>query len=280
MVSVEQFLVEQFKLSRPVLALVSFGDDCGILRIAAIVRDGNKADFPRYYINASDVVVSAETYSRTNFISAIKDICELPTSCGNVALPSNGRMIYCSDDILYEFLDDLNELGRSDVEKALLPLANDAIYSLERTGKFASENELYARVCLLEAAKSPANIELLLQRKLPTDEPILQSPEISRFCADIMNNAIDVVSLLSRAYEYFDANSYSICAKLLQFVAYEPKRNSSIIEYAESDVIYLTEYLTRKGILEKTTLPISIAGVSVDEIAYISGGGAYEKKSN
>jgi hypothetical protein len=272
MVHAEQFVVEQLKLSRSVTAVLSFGDDCGILRIAVIVHDGKETDFPRNYLSASDVAVAVETYSRTSFVSAVKDICDLPVACNKVALPPNGRMIYCSDDILYEFLDDLNEIGKSGAEKAFLALANDAIKCLILTEKFASENELYAHVCLLEAAKPLASIELLLQRKIPTDEPILQSSVMKQFCADIMNKTIDVASLISRAYGFLDANLDRVCGKLLRFAANEPKRISTIIEYAEYDVIYLTEYLTRKGILEKMTFPVTIASSQVEEIAYICCG--------
>jgi len=286
-----EHILESFKMDKSVLAVILFGSlaegtiwEKSDLNITVIVRD-DKASNYTYYVDTDNIVVALSVYPRTEFITAVKyiNISKIGGCGDSIPIPPGGQMLYCQDDSLVEFLEDLNTVGKADMERALLPYACDMLYYLNRAEKCirAYNDAMQARLLLLELVKPLAEMELCLNRKMPSKESLMQvamfnSTLMRRFYEYPMNNVLNteaVLSLIKEAYEYLDSHLDVICRQLLRFLSDngEPKRISTITDRFKVNVIYVTEYLSEKEIIDKVSIPISITANKqqvVQEIAY------------
>jgi predicted nucleotidyltransferase len=289
-------VLEALKKEKGVLAVLLFGSlsegvvwEKSDLNLVVIVRDDQLPDFVWYHIDEDDIVVDVKIHERSLFTRAIK-LMNTPQigTCGDaLPLPPDGRMLYCTDDSIKDIFEDIMNIGKADMERALLPRACSMLYYLKKAEKSvrAYGDPNYARVCMLEFAKYLAETELCLNYKAPTKEPLLQASVVNpalmrRFYEYPLNNALDsdaVLALIKEGYEYVDSHIDLICRQLLRFLASDgdPKRVSVLIDQFRARVIHITEYLYEKGVIDKVSVPIRVTlggRPVVEEIAYI-----YEK---
>jgi hypothetical protein len=284
-------ITESLKMDKSVLAVILYGSlsdgvvwEKSDLNMVVIVRD-DKVSGDTYHIDADGIVVELDAYSRTEFVTAIKymNVAQRGGCCCSLPIPPGGQIMFCQDNSLQEFLEDLDIVGKADMEQALLRRACEMLYCLKKAEKCIRvyDDATHARFYLLELAKPLAEMEICLDLKAPSKEPLQQAAAINpslmqRFFEYPMNNALDaeaVLSLIKETYEYLDSHLDVICRQLLRFISdsSEPKMVGAITDHFETDVIHLTEYLCEKGILNKAGVPLRITAKGrelVEGIAY------------
>lgn len=290
-----QSTVEALKQDGSILAVLQFVNpnnvawEKSVPRLLAIARD-DKSTGAAYHITVGTTVVELSVCGRTDFATAIKAM-NTPQigGCGDsLPLPPGGEILYCEDESMRELLEDMTRVGKADMERALLPRACDMLKYLNKAEEYVSayENPTHARFYILEFAKSLAEFELCINYMEPSEEPILQAATMNpalmqRFYEFPMNNALDsdaVLALIAEAYAYIDSHLSLTCKRLLRFLTTdgEPVRVSDVSDEFRANVIYVTEYLSEKGILDRVSMPIPVTEKGrqiVDEVAYIYQGG-------
>lgn len=201
------------------------------------------------------------------------------------AFISNGRIVYSSDESLYEYLEELRQIG--DDDKAISTLHNVffLVDTLNKARKWltARHDLTYTQYFLLKAAEPIANIELTIrgipiarnsiQKALAFNPPIMQL-----FYLDLLSRALTHAELADRIVRlegYIESQVPLFKRPILEYLAGgEIKTASMIAKYvhAEGGMTDVLDFLAARGVIDKVSQQIKLTPNSrrmvIDEIGY------------
>ncbi|AIQ17312.1 nucleotidyltransferase [Paenibacillus sp. FSL H7-0357] len=199
---------------------------------------------------------------------------------------AKGRMIYTSDDSLYDYFEDFKQLGSYDIALSLLWNACELIDVYHKCQKWLTVRKdlLYAQYFLLKAGSLIANMELCSQGEPPIRESVLkilehspermapfyQNPMSRRLSEDEIQNAIDTIG------QFLDRHLDMIKRPVIEFMADQEMKTVTLLAkhfHMQSHfLINILEYMAGKGVIEKVSQTIRITSKSkpaVEEIGFL-----------
>lgn len=199
---------------------------------------------------------------------------------------AKGRMVYSSDDSLYDYFEEFKQMGSHDIALCLLGNACELVGLWHKCEKWLTVRKdlLYAQFFLLKAADLIANMELCAQGEPPIRESVLKifedSPEhMAPFYQNPMSRRLTEAEIregIKVIEQVLDNHLEMIKRPVIEFMAdQEMKTVTLLAKHFQMESHYLVnilEYMAEKGILEKVSQTIRITSKSklaVEEIGFL-----------
>jgi predicted nucleotidyltransferase len=199
---------------------------------------------------------------------------------------SKGKIVYTTDDSLYEYFEDMKRIGSDDIALSTFYNACELVGIYEKCQKWltARKDLLYAQYFLLKAAEVIARMEVCLNGETVSRESIQKAlklnPEaITPFYHHAMSHHLNEEEI-STAIEQLDSyleQRVDIWAKpVIEFMADEQIKTSTLIaKHFDADshfIIGAFDYLVEKGVIEKVSQTIRItpkSKLAVEELGFL-----------
>jgi len=199
---------------------------------------------------------------------------------------ANGKILYTTDDSLYDFFEDIKKIGDDDISLTALYLACDLISTMQKVEKwiYARNDLLYAQYFLLKTAESIANMELCI-RGIPTSRSAIQkaislNPDIMRFFyqepLEKLLTREELIDKVKKLDLYIEDKIDIFKKPVLEYLSdQEIKTASMIANHLDSNdhfIITILDYLADKSVIEKAYQPIKLtpkSRLSVEEIGFL-----------
>lgn len=199
---------------------------------------------------------------------------------------SKGKIVYTTDDSLYEYYEDMKAIGRDDIALSAFYLGCELVGIYEKCQKWliARKDPLYAQYFLLKAAETIARMELCLNGEPSSRESIQKAlklnPEvITPFYQDAMSHHFseeEVSRAIEKIDRYMEQRLDILKRPVIEFMSDEQIKTSTLISkhfHAESHfIIGIFDYLAEKGVIEKVSQTIRItpkSKLAVEEIGFL-----------
>lgn len=199
---------------------------------------------------------------------------------------SNGKMIYSTEESLYEYFEDIKQIGEDDIAITALHLAGELISTMHKAQKWmiARKDMMYAQYFLLKAADTIAHMELCI-RGIPTSRSAIQkalnlNPEIMKvFYQDPMEHLLTEAELMNglKQLDHYIEDKMSLFKKpVLEYLSDQEIKTTTMIAKrfgTESHrIIDVLDYLVEKGVMEKVSQLIKLtpkSRLSIEEIGFL-----------
>ena len=199
---------------------------------------------------------------------------------------SNGKIVYSTEESLYDFFEDIKQIGEDDIAISALHLACELISTMHKTEKWliARKDVLYAQYFLLKAAETIAHMELCV-RGLPTSRSAIQkaidlNSEIMRvFYQEPMERPLtetELTNALSQLDQYIEDKMAIFQKPVLEYLRdQEIKTTTMIAQRFRSDshfIIEALDYMAEKGVIEKVPQIIKLtpkSRLAIEEIGFL-----------
>lgn len=199
---------------------------------------------------------------------------------------SKGKIVYTTDDSLYEYFEDIRKIGGDDMALSIFQNACALVFVYEKAQKWlaARKDPLYAQYFLLKAAEIIANMELCKKGEPASRESIQKALEISPeaiapFYQDAMSHHLseeELTMTIRRIDRYLEQHIDILKKPVVEFMSDQEIKTVTIIAkhfHMESHgIIEIFDYLAEKGVIEKVSQTIRITPKSkpaVEEIGYL-----------
>lgn len=246
-----------------------------------IVRDQN-IKYENYCILEDDILINVSVVVRSGFKRFIEK------AIGGQFIQSyfsKGKILYTTDDSLYEYLEDIKTLGKDDIALCVFYNACELLGVAEKCNKWLTvkDDQMYAQYYLLKAADSIARIEVCTNGESPSREAIIKALTINPdliapyyteamshlYSRDELQKAIDKID------EYLVEKIDYIKQPVLEYMADQEIKTVTILcnhFHVDSHfIIYIFDFLAEKEVIEKVSKTIRITPkgkLAVEEIGY------------
>ena len=185
---------------------------------------------------------------------------------------SKGRIVYTTDESLYDFFEDIKVMGSDDIALSAFYMASELIGIYDKCQKWltAREDPLYTQYYILKAAEVIANMELCLAGIPASRESIQKAVALNpglmkTFYQEAMSRFYSVGEL-EAAIDKMDAYLMSrldiIQKPVIEFMSdNEIKTGTLIAKHFHVDSHYIIDvfdYLADKGVIERVSQTIRI----------------------
>lgn len=176
--------VEKIRTDSNVIAVLVYGSvshgtvwQKSDIDMTVVVRD-QKLEKTSYGVYEDGILINAEICLRSDLKRSMEKNL---TGLWGHSIDATTKIVYTSDNSLYEYLEENKTVGQADAEKAIFINANWLIATMEKIEKWlvVKKDIEYARYYVLKAAEIIANIEVCSHFVPPTRESILQAKEIN-----------------------------------------------------------------------------------------------------
>lgn len=199
---------------------------------------------------------------------------------------SKGKIVYSTDDSLYEYYEEIKKIGADDMALSMVYLAAELIENRDKCMKWltARKDPLYAQFFLLLCAEAMVRMEacshqLTIGRDTIQKAMELNPDAIRPLYTDAMSHHLSEEEILSRIEHvdrYLLEKSEIFKKPVLDFMADQQIKTMTLIAKhfrAESHfMVGVFEYLAEIGVIEKAAQTIRItpkSRMAVEEIGYI-----------
>jgi hypothetical protein len=199
---------------------------------------------------------------------------------------SKGKIVYTTDDSLYEYFEDLKKLGSDDIALSAFYIACTLVYLHEKCQKWLTvrKDPLYAQYFILKAAEAMANMELCLNGEPSSRESIQKAlainPEmIKPFYQDAMSHHLseeEIIKAIGKIDSYLEQHLDILKKPVIEFMADQEIKTSTLIAkhfHVEGHfIISIFDYMVEKGVIEKVSQTIRItpkSKLAVEELGYL-----------
>lgn len=202
------------------------------------------------------------------------------------SLLANGMVVYSTDESLYDYIEEMKQIGESDRAVSALSFAAMLISILHKSQKWlrARRDPLYAQYYLLNAAEAVAAMELCI-RGIPASRSTMQkalalNPEaVKPFYNDLLERRLtedELEGKLQQLDDYIHSKMPIFQQPVLEYLADREVKTASMIAkllHTESHMIYnVLLYMADKGVIEAVPQIIKLtpkSRLSVEEFAYL-----------
>lgn len=199
---------------------------------------------------------------------------------------SKGRIVYTTDDSLYEYFEEIKRLGSDDIALSVFYMACSLVGVYDKCLKWLKvrKDPLYAQYFLLKAAEIIANIELCLKGEPSSRESIQKAlavnPDmIQTFYTDAMSHHFseeEIINATRKLDLYLEEHLDVLKKPVIEFMSDQEIKTSTLIArhfHMESHfIIGIFDYLADKGVIEKVSQTIRItpkSKLAVEELGYL-----------
>ena len=199
---------------------------------------------------------------------------------------AKGKIVYSTDDSLYEYFEDLKKIGSDDIALSVLYIAAGLVYIYDKSLKWLKvrKDPLYAQYFLLDAAEMIANIELCLKGEPASRESIQKAlvinPEmINLYYKNAMShhfNEDELIKAIENIDTYLEQHIDILKKPVIEFMSDQEIKTVTLISqhfHIEGHfIIGIFDYLAEKGVIEKASQTIRItpkSKLAVEEIGYL-----------
>lgn len=199
---------------------------------------------------------------------------------------SKGKIVYTTDDSLYEYYEDIRRVGADDMAMSMVYLAGELIANRDKCKKWltARKDPLYAQFFLLLCAETTARMEVC-SRQLTIGRDSIQkamqlAPDaIGPLYTDAMSHHMteqEINSCIEHIDRYLLDKLDIFKKPVLEFMADQQIKTMTLISkhfHAECHfMIEVFDYLAQIGVIEKVSKTIRItpkSRMAVEEIGYL-----------
>ncbi|HAN20069.1 MAG: nucleotidyltransferase [Clostridiales bacterium GWF2_36_10] len=281
--------IEKIKDDQNIIAVIVYGSfsydtvwEKSDIDTTVIIRD-QKIETHSYCIDEDNITINVGLMQRSDFKRSLEK--QLGGSIDHSVM-AKGRIVYTTDESLYEYFEEYKKVGKSDMERSLFYNSNYLISYMNKAEKWIKiKNDLtYSRLYILKAADVIAQMEICKNLEIPTREAILQAeklnPElINKFYQIPISGPLskdELYKLINEIDKYLMDNIEPILNVVNDSMGDgEIKTVTQISNYYKCPshfIINIFEYLYEKGFIEKLSQTIRItpkSKMAVEEIAFI-----------
>lgn len=199
---------------------------------------------------------------------------------------SNGKIVYSTEESLYEYFEDIRQIGEDDIAVSVMHLAGELISTMHKAQKWmtARKDLMYAQYFLLKAAEIIAHMELCI-RELPTSRSAIQkaidlNPGIMEiFYKRPMEHLLtegEITNTIRQLDCYIEEKMDLFKKPVIEYLSdLQIKTTTMIAKRFRSEshmIIDVLDYLTEKGVLERVSQLIKLtpkSRLSMEEIGFI-----------
>lgn len=286
--AIESF-VDKIRDDPNVIAVIVYGSvshglvwEKSDIDLTVVVRD-QKLTNMEYGIYEDNILINVDLCQR----SEAKRWMEKALTGGiGHSFGATSKIVYTTDDSLYEYYEEYKRVGLADMERILFQDACWLLGLMEKVEKWlvVKKDPVYARYFILKAADAVANLEVCSKGKVPTREAILQASELSpelmdRFYLRPMSGDMteqEIYALLKDMEAYIMTHMEAILNVATDFFGDgEMKTGTHISRHFNQSIHTLQpilDFLYDKGHLEKISQTIRLTPkgrLAVEEVAYI-----------
>jgi predicted nucleotidyltransferase len=199
---------------------------------------------------------------------------------------AKGRVVYTTDDSLYEYFEDLKKLGSDDIALSAFYMASMLVGIYDKCQKWLTvrKDPLYAQYFLLKAAEIIANMELCLNGEPASRESIQKvlemNPEvISPFYKEAMSHHFseeEVLEAIRKIDGYLEQHLDILKNPVIEFMSDEQIKTTTLIAkhfHTQGHfIVCIFDYLAEKGVIEKVSQTIRItpkSKLALEELGYL-----------
>jgi hypothetical protein len=199
---------------------------------------------------------------------------------------SKGKMVYTTDDSLYDYFEELKNLGSDDIALSVFYNACMLVGINDKCKKWLTvrKDPLYAQYFLLKAAEIIANIELCLKGEPSSREAIqkalaINPQSINTFYIDAMSHHFseaEIEKAIEQIDSYLEQQLDILKKPVIEFMADQEIKTSTLIAkhfHVEGHfIVGIFDYLAEKGVIEKVSQTIRItpkSKLAIEEIGYL-----------
>lgn len=199
---------------------------------------------------------------------------------------SKGRIIYTTDDSLYEYFDEIKKLGSDDIALSAFYMASELVHIYDKCQKWliARKDPLYAQYYLLKAAEIIANLELCLNGEPASRESMQKALKINPdIITPLYQEAMshhfseeEVASCIEKIDNYLMQHLEILKKPVIEFMSDEQIKTTTIIaKHFRTEghfIVNIFDYLAEKGVIEKVSQTIRItpkSKLAVEELGYL-----------
>lgn len=199
---------------------------------------------------------------------------------------SKGRIVYTTDDSLYEYFEDIKSIGSDDIALSAFYIASDLVHLYDKCQKWLTvrKDPLYAQYFLLKAAETIANMELCLNGEPSSREAIQKAlhinPQIiTTFYSEAMSHHLTEAEIregIEKIDGYLEQHLDILKKPVVEFMSDgEIKTVTLIARHFHTEghfIINIFDYLAEKGVIEKVSQTIRItpkSKLAVEELGYL-----------
>lgn len=250
--------------------------------MTVVVRDQNLEN-DSYCIVEDNITINVHLLIRSTFKRGLERNIGGSFSQSYFA---KGKIVYTTDESLYEYFEDLKNIGSDDMALSSLYIACELVSIQEKCQKWVTfrKDPIYAQYFLLKAAEAISNMELCLNRLPSSREAIQKALEINPdviepFYQNAMSHHFsekEVLEAIQKIDKYLEAHLEIIKKPILEFMSDgEIKTLTLITKYFHADghfIVHIFDYLAEKRIIEKVSQTIRItpkSKLAVEEIGYL-----------
>lgn len=246
-----------------------------------VVRDQNLKN-ESYCIVEDDITINTNIVARSGF----KRFLESHNGGSFMhSYFSKGRIIYTTDDSLYEYFEEYKQIGSDDIATTVFICACDLVHNYDKCLKWLTvkQDALYAQYYLLKAAEVIARMEVCLNGEIPSREAILRAYALNPnliipYYHEAMSHhysTIEIMNAIHQMDSYMEEHLDVIKKPVLEYMSdQEIKTVTMITKYFRTDshfIVGIFDYLADKGVIMKISQTIRItpkSKMAVEEIAY------------
>lgn len=198
---------------------------------------------------------------------------------------SRGKIVFSTDDSLYEYFEDYRQMGRDDIALSVFFMACELVHCYDKALKWikVKNDALYSQYYLLKAAEVIARMEVCLSGESPSREAIIKAYQlnpdmITPYYQAAMSHhysLVEILNAIAGIERYLERHLEVIQAPVLEYMADgEMKTVTMITKYFRSEshfIIGILDYLADKDVILKVSQTIRITPKSkraVEEVAY------------
>ena len=250
--------------------------------MTVVVRD-QKLDRRSYGVYEDNILINVYLMQRSELKRGMEKSL---TGLAGHSIDATTKVVYTTDDGLYEYIEENREVGRADADKAVFSQVNWLLGIMEKIEKWlvVKNDPEYARYYVLKAADIIAQIEVASKLIPPTREAILQAAELNpalmdKFYTQPMSAKMteqEIRALLTEMEAYIESQTEAVMSVAEEFFGDgEIKSGTHIANHFNSDMHYLhpiLDYLCDRGALDKISQPMRLTPkgrLAVEEIAFI-----------
>lgn len=199
---------------------------------------------------------------------------------------SKGKVVFTTDDSLYEYFEDIRKIGADDMALSMLYQAVELIDSRDKCMKWLTtrRDPLYAQFFLLLCGEVMARMEVCSHRLIMGRDTIQKAMElnpdaISPLYADAMSHHMteeEILSCIEHIDKYLLEKSEIFRKPVLEFMADQQIKTMTLVaKHFHKETHFMTlvfDYLAEIGVIEKVSQTIRItpkSRMAVEEIGYL-----------
>lgn len=252
-----------------------------------LVSDDEKRAYAPFHLVEDGIVFSVNLVSRTEFRKRLER--EVQGSFLHSFL-FKSKLVYCKDEAVRDIYERMSKVGDRDREIQLLLVASMAIVFLEKAEKWVAvkHDPTYSFVFMLKIVEQLAQIEVLMNRDIPTREVLHQAlrynPDFFNWMyKDLVHGPKDEATMreaVRRADAYLLQHNDALFRLLFQYLKQEQdvRPFSELMQHMKQKhrmedgmIVHVTEWLAEKGLIDKASSPVKLtpkSRVEMDELAY------------